>query len=185
MDTSWAANCGQGQGRGVSVAASEWLAGKLSGWQRLDAPLPAICSHLSPAPPDETPGAPGGRGWDWHTTYTHTPSGQDIPTLLRCDSSRPRPTAGPALRWDDWPKLAHYRNPSRKGRRLGETGGPFVQPPWSVETNRMLSPGWITYSSSPSSSQSASLIKTRIPGRRWPSSTKRSLRVSFIVWRHK
>lgn len=38
-------------------------------------------------------------------------------------------------------------------------------PPCSVDTNSILSPGCISYASSPSSSQSASLIRTRIPGR--------------------
>lgn len=38
-------------------------------------------------------------------------------------------------------------------------------PPCSVDTNNILSLGCISYDSSPSSSQSASLIKTNIPGR--------------------
>lgn len=38
-------------------------------------------------------------------------------------------------------------------------------PPWSVETNTMLSPFFISYSPSPSSSQSASLMRTSMPGR--------------------
>lgn len=38
-------------------------------------------------------------------------------------------------------------------------------PPCSVETKRMLSPACNSYASSPSSSQSASLMRTRIPGR--------------------
>lgn len=38
-------------------------------------------------------------------------------------------------------------------------------PPWSVDTNRMLSPFFSSYEPSPSSSQSASLIRTSMPGR--------------------
>jgi hypothetical protein len=38
-------------------------------------------------------------------------------------------------------------------------------PPCSVDMNNMLSPDWISYFSSPSNSQSASLMTTRIPGR--------------------
>lgn len=43
--------------------------------------------------------------------------------------------------------------------------GGVAYPPCRVDTKRMLSVGCISYASSPSSSQSASLISTRMPGR--------------------
>lgn len=43
--------------------------------------------------------------------------------------------------------------------------GSLAHPPCRVLTKRMLSPGCTRYASPPSSSQSASFIKTRIPGR--------------------
>jgi hypothetical protein len=39
------------------------------------------------------------------------------------------------------------------------------QPPWRVETKSILSLACRAYDASPSSSQSASLMRTRIPGR--------------------
>lgn len=41
-------------------------------------------------------------------------------------------------------------------------------PPWRVETNRILSPLFSSYASSPSNSQSASLMRTKMPGRLRP-----------------
>lgn len=50
-----------------------------------------------------------------------------------------------------------------------------VQPPCKVETNKMLSPFCTSYWSSPSSSQSASLMSTRMPGRlQWISKRMRN-----------
>lgn len=42
---------------------------------------------------------------------------------------------------------------------------PPTQPPWSVEMNTTSSPSCNAYASPPSNSQSASLIRTNIPGR--------------------
>jgi hypothetical protein len=41
----------------------------------------------------------------------------------------------------------------------------IAHPPCSVEMNMIWSLAWISYSASPSSDQSLSLIRTRIPGR--------------------
>lgn len=68
---------------------------------------------------------------------------------------------------NDWLSDAIYLPDGRRtisGRQAGGHATP-AYPPWRVETKRMLSPLWSSYASSPSSSQSASLIKTRIPGR--------------------
>jgi hypothetical protein len=47
----------------------------------------------------------------------------------------------------------------------------FDYPPWSVEMNTIASPFCTLYLMPPSSSQSASLIKTRMPGRLYATTT--------------
>jgi hypothetical protein len=60
----------------------------------------------------------------------------------------------------------HLRVDSSCWRHTGWGGHTLITyPPCSVDTNRMLSPFAILYFSSPSSSQSTSLIRTKIPGR--------------------